>query len=658
MIIDSIEIENFGVYLGKQTVLLAPPSRNKPIILFGGQNGRGKTTLLNALQLGLYGKLANCSNRGQLGYEEYLKRSIHSSADPAQGASIAISFRYFTNGKEIKHKIIRSWSSNGRRTKEGIEVFKNDKFDRVLTDQWVEFFGEFLPPKLSNLFFFDGEKIESFADLDNASKLLSIGINSLLGVDLVEQLSKDLVVLERKKQAPNLTPTDKKEIEAIDKEIKQTNQKIGSKRNEIGKLNNEITQVKHSLDGLQEKFSQEGGEIYEKRHALEVNKNELKKQITQLEGELNNFAKGPAPLFLLRNLLDSISLQDKKELSDTNTLDLINILGKRDKDVIELCKKEKVSPGIIIKLQKRLCDDIASRSPNDCSKPYLDLNMDSRLNLNSLNDVELPALRKSIGATLKRYDEVTELLSINKKKLGGVPDEQKIAGLLEEIRKSKIKLDESNFKTKRAEEEVSRLDRQKVILEKELEKKHLLSLEEKFTTKDNELYQKKSKAVRDILKVFHSEILKKHIGKIQTLILDSFNKLISKDSLIKDFIIDVNDFGITLQDSGGRTISPERLSAGERQLLAVSMLWGLARASGRALPSVIDTPLGRLDSSHRKNIVEKYFPFSSHQVFLLSTDEEVDREHYEKLKPWIGHSYILNFDESINATKIEKGYFW
>ena len=105
MIIDSIDIENFGVYLGKQTVNLTPPSKNKPIILFGGQNGRGKTTFLNALQLGLYGKLADCSNRGQLGYEEYLKRSIHSSADPAQGASIAISFRYFTNGKEIKQKI-------------------------------------------------------------------------------------------------------------------------------------------------------------------------------------------------------------------------------------------------------------------------------------------------------------------------------------------------------------------------------------------------------------------------------------------------------------------------------------------------------------------------------------------------------------------------
>jgi len=658
MIIDSIDIENFGVYLGKQTVNLTPPSKNKPIILFGGQNGRGKTTFLNALQLGLYGKLANCSNRGQLGYEEYLKRSIHSSADPSQGASIAISFRYFTNGKEIKHKIIRSWSSNGKTTKEGLEVFKNDKFDRVLTDQWVEFFGEFLPPKLSNLFFFDGEKIESFADLDNASKLLSIGINSLLGVDLIEQLSKDLVLLERKKQAPNLNPTDKKEIELIEKEIKQTNQNIESKRNKIGNLNNETTKTSISLDSLQEKFSQEGGEVYEKRHELEANNNEFKKQITQLEEELIEFAKGPAPLFLLGNLLDSIALQDKKETSEANTVNLKNILSKRDKDIIKFCKKEKVSPDIIDKLQKNLCDDVASRTPNEFFKPYLDLNKDSRLNLSTLNDTGLSSLEKSMGAILKKYDITTELLNINKKKLSGVPGDQEIAGILEEIKKLKEKFEENTFKVKRKEEETSRLGRQKIILEKELEKKHLLSIEEKFTTEDSNLFQKKSKKVRDTLNVFHKEILKRHIGKIQTLILDSFNKLISKDSLIKDFIINVNDFGITLRDSGGRTISPERLSAGERQLLAVSMLWGLARASGRALPSVIDTPLGRLDSSHRKNIVEKYFPFASHQVFLLSTDEEVDREHYEKLKPWIGHSYILNFDQSTNATKIEKGYFW
>src|SRR5689334_6497887 len=103
---------------------------------------------------------------------------------------------------------------------------------------------------------------------------------------------------------------------------------------------------------------------------------------------------------------------------------------------------------------------------------------------------------------------------------------------------------------------------------------------------------------------------------------------------------------------------PERLSAGERQLLAVSMLWGLARASGRPIPTIIDTPLGRLDNSHRTHLVERYFPFASHQVILLSTDEEIDRAFFERLKPQIGRTYRLKFSEATNSTVIESGYFW
>jgi len=54
-------------------------------------------------------------------------------------------------------------------------------------------------------------------------------------------------------------------------------------------------------------------------------------------------------------------------------------------------------------------------------------------------------------------------------------------------------------------------------------------------------------------------------------------------------------------------------------------LWGLARASARPLPAVIDTPMARLDAAHRQHLVERYFPNASHQVIVLSTDTEVDR---------------------------------
>ena len=107
----------------------------------------------------------------------------------------------------------------------------------------------------------------------------------------------------------------------------------------------------------------------------------------------------------------------------------------------------------------------------------------------------------------------------------------------------------------------------------------------------------------------------------------------------------------------GKVVRPDRLSAGERQLLAVSLLWGLAKASRRALPAVIDTPLGRLDSTHRRHLVKRYFPFASHQVLLLSTDEEIRGEYLDESRPSVGRSYLLQYDETAHSTEIVEGYF-
>jgi DNA sulfur modification protein DndD len=101
----------------------------------------------------------------------------------------------------------------------------------------------------------------------------------------------------------------------------------------------------------------------------------------------------------------------------------------------------------------------------------------------------------------------------------------------------------------------------------------------------------------------------------------------------------------------------DRLSAGERQLLATSLLWGLARASGRPMPTLIDTPLGRLDSSHRQHLVKRYFPRASHQVLLLSTDEEIVGDYFRVLRPYITRFYHLVHDEKNDSTTVTAGYF-
>jgi DNA sulfur modification protein DndD len=144
---------------------------------------------------------------------------------------------------------------------------------------------------------------------------------------------------------------------------------------------------------------------------------------------------------------------------------------------------------------------------------------------------------------------------------------------------------------------------------------------------------------------------------MEVLMLESFRNLLRKSDLVHELTIDPTTFEVTLSGQDGKKLPFDRLSAGERQLLATSLLWGLARASGRPVPTVIDTPLGRLDSSHRKHLIERYFPCASHQVILLSTDEEIIGSYYEKLKPYISRTYLLDHDEEAGQTQIVEGYF-
>ena len=107
----------------------------------------------------------------------------------------------------------------------------------------------------------------------------------------------------------------------------------------------------------------------------------------------------------------------------------------------------------------------------------------------------------------------------------------------------------------------------------------------------------------------------------------------------------------------GEELAPSRLSAGERQLLAIAILSALAEASGKELPTVIDTPLGRLDGKHRTKLIKNYFPKAASQVLLLSTDEEITGKYYDELKPFVNREYQIAFEEESKSSTISEGYF-
>ena len=158
----------------------------------------------------------------------------------------------------------------------------------------------------------------------------------------------------------------------------------------------------------------------------------------------------------------------------------------------------------------------------------------------------------------------------------------------------------------------------------------------------------------EVLDKFTRHIVGKHLNRITHNIELALAKLLRKADLVTGIDIDGADLKISFLDSHGANIDAKRLSAGERQIVATAVLWGLLQSANRDLPVVIDSPLGRLDKSHRSNLVESYFPYAAGQVVLLSTDEEIASEHLDELLPFVGAQYELDFDEYEACTSIQR----
>lgn len=219
MNLDRLTLHNFGVYRGRHVVDLTPPSPQKPVILIGGLNGGGKTTFLDALQLALYGRMAQCSNRGDLAYDEFLRRAVNRGSDPHEGASVEVELSHVSRGNLEALHVRRLWTTREKTVREKLEVCVNGALDPMLADGWAERVEELIPARLSQFFFFDGEKIEALADLDRSADALRTAIHVLLGLDLVDQLVTDLQVIERRKRAERQSDTDRQELEAVEVEV-------------------------------------------------------------------------------------------------------------------------------------------------------------------------------------------------------------------------------------------------------------------------------------------------------------------------------------------------------------------------------------------------------------------------------------------------------
>lgn len=656
MIFDEITLHNFGLYQGTQRVELTPPESNKPIILIGGLNGGGKTTFLDALQLVLFGPHAKCSNRGSLAYPEYLSRCVHRKPGNSE-AGIEISFRHTVEGTEEHYHLRRFWKVSGSGCKERFEVFKNGHAEPALADNWATQVEEFFPANIAHLFLFDGEQVEAYASQADSSALIGAAIQNLLGLDMVGQLEKDLLVYERRKRSEDKDAPRQTEITSAQDAVRELRRRVDALKQERAALQtHRIDKQQRELKKVEEKYRKVGGSLYDQREAIERKWSDSVQRVKDGEATLREFAAGAAPLLMVRVLMESAELRDQHEEECRRARELAGALKDRDKAVLKHLRGRKADKQVLDVLKAFFDSDRAEREALGKKDTILDIPPEVRSDLHTLLRGDIEQLAADAGkhlAQLNRRRADEEQARVEHESIPSSDTIELIADDRAELRSEIVELEAMHAAMGQDIERQQReLERREQALTRLLE----ADAKDKGRRDDRSRILRHSGKVRNTLEAFRHAVIARHVRRIEQLVLESYQQLLRKSGLVTRLSIDPEDYALTLYGRDDEPLSAERLSAGERQLLAIALLWGLAKASGRPLPSAIDTPLGRLDSVHRMHLVERYLPFASHQILLLSTDEEIAGDYHERLRPWIGHTYQLTYDDKTGATHIATGY--
>jgi len=651
MILTKLALHNFGIYGGKHEIDLTV-QKDKPIILVGALNGSGKTTLLESIQFALFGKNAKFIPKTKTAYLDFLKDSINRK-NLDTSASVAVTFETKKGSRISSYEVVRTWSLNSKKIQlDTVQVFKDGELDEELSDRWPELSENFFPSQLSDLFFFDGERIETLAQQDRCSELIRTGLNSLLGLDLVSDLSRTLVTLERKIKLDNSGRNEKEIYDQLKKKSDELQIKRQELSKEIEESYSERELLQANLEVANDSLIREGGDLFKNRDDLKAKQDFLNREISRIRNELVDLASTVLPLTLLEENIKTIEELSLSSLSSTQREAVSDAIYNFSLCVLKEVKQREFTD-VQIKVLQNIHSSYLEISKNESKNPEIHCSRESLYKYRTA----INSLQSSGMTSLVELTNIKNQLELIEKQISAIPAEGKVANFIEQVSTFESKLNQLNIRIEALALNSNNIDKEIAANELKIEE----TINAISSSNAEELLFKNMKEQlsrgKQTLATFEEKIRNKHVSNLEKVIKECFDSLLRKKGFLQSISISKRDYQMTINIVGGETVPSSKLSAGERQLLAVAVLWALAKLSGRQLPTVIDTPLGRLDSKHRKFFVENYFPQAGHQVILLSTDEEIVEDLHSILQSSISHEYIIEYSEETASSSIREGYF-
>ena len=671
MLLRRLVLEDFGLYQGVQEINLTPRQkhgRTLPVVLFGGKNGAGKSTIFEAILICLYGRVALGDRVRQKDYLDYLFQRMHRSYSGlgSTRASITVEFDFVQAGVRHIYEVTRSWIAASA-TAASIDValdLRQDgqRLDDLDQSHWDDFLKELIPPGLSQLFFFDGEKIQRLAEQD--SQELGRSVKSLLNLDLVERLSADLQIYVTKQARAAANDNDRAEIDRLGglrDDLMARAVHLRAQRDEV--QSSKLDHIALTIHKLEKKLRSEGSEFAKVRDEFVAERDLVMMAVMQDEERLRELSCGTLPFALCPSLLgelrksltaasDGMTPLARKGVSAATSAVLKEFVSGalEGAEGIERSAREKAAAILTRELRAAL------KFPRNRSvaKGVDHLSMPERGRVASWIESALRDAAPEARRIGDRLEKATRRLQQIELALAQAPTEDALKLTMAEVNDAHKNLGAAQQEAKSLDEELNRVRRELKDIDRRLKRLNE-KVKEVERAKERATIVRRSQAA---LKQYLVAVTELKLRQLEREVTQCFEVICRKADLVHKISIDPESFNITLFDRNGHAMPKERLSAGEKQVFAVALLWALGRTSGRPLPVIIDTPLARLDSDHRRLLVERYLPAASHQVLVLSTDTEVDEAAFAALEPAVSHAYRLRYDHAKRVTIAEAGYFW
>jgi len=656
-----LTIENYKSFQFPTEIVFPVGGDGRSIFLIGGMNGAGKTSIMEAVTYCLYGAKV-----------DEIFRNVNRREKAKGNASVIFELvMEMDDGSELL--VQRSWTAGAvseprpKDLTERLVVVRDGKRVSVQSKEiWQDFIRAAIPPGITQFFFFDGEKIQEIAADDHSEVRLKSSLEAALGIQYINRLAGDIVYIKQEERKGFVEISDE-DLEFKQSELKKERSKLTRKRKEREDLQAELAGFKDQLDEAKKRFeaafhtepeSRDAMREQEKQRILAANR------LAQVEAEARALCEKALPFSLAGKLFDGIRRRieaERESASDQAIRDNAAALAKRIVRAVEEPEPiytETLSPERLAELERRILRLLQAGDGQAGAPKLLDLSdRDAARVLNRMEALETGDIFLLKPLLDEARDLTARIRQLQESGQGGglSPGERELFDALqEEMEGCSTQIGRKTEQLRLVEEDILALERRVGQIEVEIEKLY----QKHDVSKEKADFIDQCDSIASVLNQFVVRLRKNKVLMLREKTFEMYRLLSSRAGLIKDITIDDKTYEVRVTDRNGHQIRKSAMSAGEKEVFAVSLLWGLAQTSEVKLPIVIDTPLSRLDSTHRDNIVNNYFPNAGEQVVILSTDTEIDTSYYRALKPRLSGAAILEFDQRQELTTFRQGYFW